>query len=51
MTNIQERVPLVGREHLRDHSFNIRVFTEMRRSFVGWDDGRGLSVCDRKNRL
>jgi hypothetical protein len=48
---LRKVLPIFEVKTFADYSFNSRVFAEMRRSFVGWDDGRGLSVCDRKNCL
>jgi hypothetical protein len=37
--------------NLRDHSFNRRVFANVRSGFVSGNEDRGLSLGDRKNRL
>jgi hypothetical protein len=47
----QKRVVPLTREHLRNHSFDGRIFADVRCGFVGWDDRRGLSLRGRKNRL
>src|SRR5207245_11073535 len=46
-TNIEKRVSAFRCEYLRNHSFNRRVFANVRCCFVcryGYDNGRGLSV-------
>jgi hypothetical protein len=50
-TDIEERVSALRSEYLGDDSFNGRVFADVTGREIGWNDGRGLSVRDRKNRL
>ncbi len=46
--DIQERVAALGNEHLGDDSFDSSVLADVRCSFIGWNDGRGLSTDKRR---
>jgi len=42
--DVQKGVAAFRCEHLRDDSFNRRVFADVRCCEIGWDDGRGLTL-------
>ena len=44
-------LPSGTRRRSEGSSMRSRTRAPVCRGFLGWDDGRGLSVCDRKNRL
>ena len=46
--NIEERVSAFRSEDLCNHSFNRRVFADVRCRFVGRDDGSSLGLNERR---
>jgi hypothetical protein len=46
--DIQKSIPRFAGEHLCNHSFNRRVFAHVRCRFIGWNDGCGLSLNERR---
>jgi hypothetical protein len=46
--DIQKRVAAFAGEHFRNHSFHGCPFVDVRCRFVGWDNGRGLSISQKR---
>jgi hypothetical protein len=50
-SNIQKRVSGFTGEHLGDHALNGQVFANVAGREIGWNNSRGLSVRDCRDRF